>query len=76
MAYLRQILVAMVTVFKNSTTIAITLGDCFFFLNPISPGISGLLAAMVALYPRTWGVVMGVDELMRASHPLLHSGNL
>jgi hypothetical protein len=40
----------MVTVFKNFTTITITLGDCFFFHNPISPSIAGSLAIMVPQY--------------------------
>jgi len=55
---LGRISVAMVTVFKNFTTIAITLGDRFFFLNPISPGIAGSLAVMAI-----GSVVAGYNDL-------------
>lgn len=46
---LGRISVAMVTVFKNFTTISIALGDRIFFDNPISLPIVGALGVMVCL---------------------------
>jgi GDP-mannose transporter len=50
--------VAMVTVFKNFTTIAITLGDRIFFDNPISPSIAGSLGIMAV-----GSIVAGYNDL-------------
>lgn len=55
---LGRISVAMVTVFKNFATIAITLGDRIFFDNPISPSIAVSLAIMAG-----GSVVAGFNDL-------------
>ncbi|KAL6062028.1 GDP-mannose transporter into the lumen of the Golgi [Balamuthia mandrillaris] len=55
---LGRLSVAMVTIFKNFTTIAITLGDRFFFYHSISTGVAASLVVMFL-----GSVVAGFNDL-------------
>jgi hypothetical protein len=59
----------MVTVFKNFTTITITLGDRIFFDNPISLPIAGSLGVMVRADPR-W---LRVDQTLTCTRMRAHT---